>query len=278
MGSKKRVRSVSEARAGEQFAGRGTNRSFQHDSSRQGNLGALPNRRPPLSRWSPVAACSFRHDCRTCGRRRRGRRPDGRSRRHGSRTYVAAVLRRPRRRKRSDADARPAERRQSTTARKAAEPPARQQTGRRMPSDPIPVRNEVRCRGAGRHLRRQEPRSIRRARCSRSVASNTRPAYTTRAAPSSVQLNPLLPGLAVYGDWRTAVAYNQNNGKDIAQIATRLNLDVDFKITGTERIHAFFTPIQEDNQIHPLRVRRRRRRWQVQRRVRPRPADAVLRG
>ena len=57
------------------------------------------------------------------------------------------------------------------------------------------------------------------------------------------KLNPLLPGLAIYGDWRTAVAYNKNNGKDIAQIATRLNIDVDFKITGTERIHAFFTPI-----------------------------------
>lgn len=61
------------------------------------------------------------------------------------------------------------------------------------------------------------------------------------------QLNPLLPGLAVYGDWRTAAAYNSNNGKDIAQIATRLNLDVDLKITGTERIHAFFTPLQKDN-------------------------------
>ena len=59
-------------------------------------------------------------------------------------------------------------------------------------------------------------------------------------------LNPLLPGLSVYGDWRTAVAYNNNNGKDIAQIATRLNLDVDFKITGTERLHAFFTPLQDD--------------------------------
>lgn len=58
------------------------------------------------------------------------------------------------------------------------------------------------------------------------------------------KLNPLLPGLSVYGDWRTAVAYNSNNGKDIAQIATRLNLDVDFKITATERIHAFFTPLQ----------------------------------
>lgn len=61
------------------------------------------------------------------------------------------------------------------------------------------------------------------------------------------QLNPLLPGLAVYGDWRTAIAYNNNNGKDIAQIATRLNIDVDLKLTATERIHAFFTPIQEDN-------------------------------
>ena len=61
------------------------------------------------------------------------------------------------------------------------------------------------------------------------------------------RLNPLLPGLAVYGDWRTAIAYNNNNGKDIAQIATRVNIDVDLKITGTERIHAFFTPIQDDN-------------------------------
>lgn len=57
--------------------------------------------------------------------------------------------------------------------------------------------------------------------------------------------NPLLPGLSVYGDWRTAVAYNNNNGKDIAQIATRLNLDVDLKFTGTERLHAFFTPLQD---------------------------------
>jgi hypothetical protein len=60
------------------------------------------------------------------------------------------------------------------------------------------------------------------------------------------ELNPLLPGLAVYGDWRTAVAYNSNKGKDIAQIATRLNVDVDLKITGTERIHAFFTPLQRN--------------------------------
>ena len=74
--------------------------------------------------------------------------------------------------------------------------------------------------------------------------------YTSGAYDESSTLlgekNPLLPGLAIYGDWRTALAYNKNNGKDIAQVATRLNLDVDFKITGTERIHAFFTPLQDD--------------------------------
>jgi len=63
------------------------------------------------------------------------------------------------------------------------------------------------------------------------------------------ELNPLLPGLAVYGDWRTAVAYNQNNGNDVAQLATRVNIDVDLKLTGTERIHAFFTPLQDNNQF-----------------------------
>ena len=74
--------------------------------------------------------------------------------------------------------------------------------------------------------------------------------YTSGAYDESSNLfgalNPLLPGLAVYGDWRSAVAYNQNNGNDIAQIATRLNIDVDLKLTGTERIHAFFTPLQDN--------------------------------
>ena len=77
--------------------------------------------------------------------------------------------------------------------------------------------------------------------------------YTSGAYDASSTLlgkkNPLLPGLAIYGDWRTALAYNRNNSKDIAQVATRLNLDVDFKITGTERIHAFFTPLQKNTQF-----------------------------
>jgi hypothetical protein len=63
------------------------------------------------------------------------------------------------------------------------------------------------------------------------------------------ELNPLMPGLAIYGDWRTAIAYNSNKGKDIAQIATRFNIDVDLKLTATERIHAFFTPTQRNNEF-----------------------------
>jgi len=63
------------------------------------------------------------------------------------------------------------------------------------------------------------------------------------------ELNPLRPSLSIYGDWRTAVAYNRNNGKEIGQIATRANIDIDYKITATERIHAFFTPLQRNNQF-----------------------------
>ena len=61
--------------------------------------------------------------------------------------------------------------------------------------------------------------------------------------------NLLIPGLSVFGDWRTAVAYNQNAGEDVAQVATRVNIDVDLKLTGTERIHAFFQPLQDNGRF-----------------------------
>ena len=45
--------------------------------------------------------------------------------------------------------------------------------------------------------------------------------------------------LYAFGDWRTAVAYNDNgNGDEVAQIATRANIDVDLGLTATERLHA----------------------------------------
>ncbi len=56
--------------------------------------------------------------------------------------------------------------------------------------------------------------------------------------------------LYAFGDWRTAVAYNDNgNGDEVAQVATRLNLDVDLGLTATERLHALFQPLQEDGQF-----------------------------
>jgi hypothetical protein len=57
--------------------------------------------------------------------------------------------------------------------------------------------------------------------------------------------NLIFPALSVFGDWRTAVAYNDNGGVEVGQVATRLNLDVDLKLTATERLHGFFRPIDK---------------------------------
>lgn len=61
--------------------------------------------------------------------------------------------------------------------------------------------------------------------------------------------NPARPQLLVYGDWRTAVAYNNLGANDTAQVATRLNLDVDLRLTSTERLHAFFRPLDRDGRF-----------------------------
>ena len=58
--------------------------------------------------------------------------------------------------------------------------------------------------------------------------------------------NLLIPHLYGFGDWRTAVAFNNNGADERAQIATRLNLDVDLGLTATERLHALFQPLQKD--------------------------------
>ena len=55
--------------------------------------------------------------------------------------------------------------------------------------------------------------------------------------------NIVRPQLIVFGDWRTAVAYNDNGTKETAALATRLNLEVDLRLTSTERIHALFRPL-----------------------------------
>ena len=58
--------------------------------------------------------------------------------------------------------------------------------------------------------------------------------------------NLVSPAFSVYGDFRAAVAYNDNGqNKKIGQVATRLNLDVDLSFTATERVHALFRPLDK---------------------------------
>ena len=57
--------------------------------------------------------------------------------------------------------------------------------------------------------------------------------------------NAIYPGFHVYGDWRTAVGYNDNGAVETGLVATRLNLELDLRLTGTERIHATMTPLNQ---------------------------------
>lgn len=77
-----------------------------------------------------------------------------------------------------------------------------------------------------------------------------RPFYTVGPLGHGTNLvgrkNLLIPHLYGFGDWRTAVAFNNNGADERAQIATRLNLDIDLGLTATERLHALFQPLQKD--------------------------------
>lgn len=57
------------------------------------------------------------------------------------------------------------------------------------------------------------------------------------------QKNLVFPAFEAFGDWRTAIAFNDNGKKEVGQLATRLNLDLDMRFTSTERLHAFFRPL-----------------------------------
>jgi hypothetical protein len=62
--------------------------------------------------------------------------------------------------------------------------------------------------------------------------------------------NLVQPGFSIFGDWRTAVAYNNNGAnKEAGQIATRLNLETDLQLTATERIHALFRPFDQNGEF-----------------------------
>lgn len=65
------------------------------------------------------------------------------------------------------------------------------------------------------------------------------------------ETNPIIPHFLVFGDFRSAIAYNDNgpDDREFGVWANRLNLDFDLKITSTERIHAFWGPLDEDGRF-----------------------------
>ncbi len=60
------------------------------------------------------------------------------------------------------------------------------------------------------------------------------------------------PKFYVYGDYRSAIAYNDNGANDQTVWANRLNLEIDLSITATERIHMFWGPLDERNEFSSL--------------------------
>ena len=55
--------------------------------------------------------------------------------------------------------------------------------------------------------------------------------------------NTITPQFLVYGDYRSAIASNSSGGDSTTLIANELNLDIDLRLTGTERFHAFMSPL-----------------------------------
>lgn len=57
--------------------------------------------------------------------------------------------------------------------------------------------------------------------------------------------NPAMFHLMVFGDFKTAIAYNTNGDNEQGVIAWQLNLNIDIQLTSTERIHIFMQPLQQ---------------------------------
>jgi hypothetical protein len=77
--------------------------------------------------------------------------------------------------------------------------------------------------------------------------------YGPVSSPNFLLLGNKNPGtqhLWVYGDWRNGFGYNDNgkpaNKQELTTYATRLNLDIDYQFTSTERIHAFIKPLDKN--------------------------------
>ena len=80
-----------------------------------------------------------------------------------------------------------------------------------------------------------------------------RPYYFLGQFPESYTFlgdtNLVAPRFVVYGDYRTGLATNNQNGNTQSVWAQRLNLDMDLKLTATERFHAFMGPLDHNNKF-----------------------------
>lgn len=77
-----------------------------------------------------------------------------------------------------------------------------------------------------------------------------RPFYTGGIYPPAKEWfgrhNLAMPSFIVYGDYRSGAAINRNAKGDTNNWASRLNLDMDLKLTSTERLHAFMGPLDRN--------------------------------
>ena len=83
-----------------------------------------------------------------------------------------------------------------------------------------------------------------------------RPFYTggmyDPGIPVFSDANLLTPSFLVYGDYRTGVGIHRVNGQDVRNWAHRLNLDMDLRLTGTERFHMFTGPLDHNGRFTRL--------------------------
>jgi hypothetical protein len=83
-----------------------------------------------------------------------------------------------------------------------------------------------------------------------------RPFYTggmyAPGVPVFSDVNLLTPSFLVYGDYRNGVGVHRNNGKPVRTWANRLNLDMDLRLTSTERFHIFTGPLDHNGQFTRL--------------------------
>ncbi len=80
-----------------------------------------------------------------------------------------------------------------------------------------------------------------------------RPFYTggmyEPGVPVLSDVNLLTPAFLVYGDYRSGVGIHRNNGQPARSLAHRLNLDMDLRLTGTERFHLFTGPLDHNGRF-----------------------------